>query len=147
MIDKKKYISKAGKLFGSEDAEQAALCDWLEKNNILYYAIPNGKKRHPVDAVKLKKTGVKSGVPDLCFPIPKKNFNGMYIELKKPDSFYVASDQKRWIADLRKNGYFAKVAYGWEHAKEIIEHYLNDREIKNDECGHDVSRKTIVNKA
>lgn len=146
MIDKKKYISHTGKLFGSEDAEQAALCNWLDKTKILYYAIPNGKKRHPIDAAKLKKTGVKTGVPDLCVPIANKKFHGLYLELKKQESFYVSHPQKKWIENLRQNGYFAKVAYGWEHAKEIIEHYLDDREILNDDCGHVGHCKTTFNK-
>ena len=48
------------------------------------YAIPNGGLRDVKVAVKLKREGVKRGVPDVSIPIPRDNYHGAYIEFKTP---------------------------------------------------------------
>ena len=89
----------------------------------LLYHIPNGGSRHPKEAANLKRQGVKAGVPDLCLPVPRLPYHGLYIELK--DGNNKATDhQKKWLADLRAQGYAAEVCYGWQKAAEVIETYL-----------------------
>ena len=48
----------------------------------LLYHIPNEGKRSIYYGAKLKREGLKSGVPDICLPIPKGQYGGLYIELK-----------------------------------------------------------------
>ena len=48
----------------------------------LLYHIPNEGKRSIYYGAKLKREGLKSGVPDICLPIPKGQYCGLYIELK-----------------------------------------------------------------
>ena len=82
-----------------------------------------------------RQLGVRSGVPDLCLPIPASGYHGLYIELKtvhgKP-----TDQQQRWISALNGFGYLAVVCYGWEAAKDAIIRYLGegyDRSMEPDE--------------
>ena len=48
----------------------------------LLHHIPNGGKRDARTAANLKKEGVKAGVPDMCLPVARGQYHGLYIELK-----------------------------------------------------------------
>lgn len=86
--------------------------------------IPNGGKRDSTTAKMLKAEGVKAGVPDICLPVARGKYHGMYIEMKcgknKP-----TENQLWWQVALRRQGYFAIVSYGWEDAADWILKYLN----------------------
>jgi hypothetical protein len=107
----------------SEFQEQCALCDWLDLKRVLYYAIPNGGSRHPLEAVNLKRSGVKAGVPDICIPVPRKDYCGLYIELKSKNG-KPTLNQISWVADLNTAGYKAVFCYGFDEAKKVVEEYL-----------------------
>lgn len=89
----------------------------------LLHHIPNGGKRDARTAANLKKEGVKAGVLDICLPVAKDAYCGLYIELKvgknKP-----SIKQKEWIEALKEQGYKVEVCYGWIKAREVIESYL-----------------------
>jgi len=54
----------------SEHQLQVQLARFLEvaaHPDVMWFAIPNGGKRHIRVAVRLKEEGTKRGVPDLCF--------------------------------------------------------------------------------
>ena len=113
----------------SEHDEQVALFEWSEWLTSQHprlkwmFAIPNGGKRHLGTAVKMKREGVKKGVPDIFVPIPTKTHHGLFIEMKfgynKP-SF----NQKEWLEYLGSVGYKAVVCYGFEEAMHAIGDYL-----------------------
>ena len=88
----------------SEANEQIAVIDYCELRNYPIFAIPNGGSRNQLEAANLKRQGVKSGVPDLCVPVAKHNYHGMYIEMKvgrnKP-----TDNQIKWLRMLKENGY------------------------------------------
>lgn len=69
-----------------ETTEQITLFNWAENNKhilpclSLMYHIPNEGKR--TNGAVLKAMGLKSGVPDVCLPVPSHNFNGLYLEMK-----------------------------------------------------------------
>lgn len=92
----------------------------------LLYAIPNGGKREPATAARLKATGVKRGFPDVGLPIPKLGFAGMFIEMKKANGTMnnVDDPQTVWHTDLTEQGYYVVVAFGWKQAVELITEYL-----------------------
>ena len=48
----------------------------------LLHHIPNGGSRNQLEARNLKLQGVKSGVPDICLPVPRGKYHGLYIEMK-----------------------------------------------------------------
>jgi hypothetical protein len=114
-----------------EAEEQEALFLWADLQACIYpellamYAIPNGGSRHKIEAYNLKKQGVKAGLPDICLPIRRKGFIGLYIELKVGKN-KTSEHQEKWIERLRKHGHRVEVCYGWEKAKDIILDYLKN---------------------
>ena len=114
----------------SEHVEQVRLFTWAHYARgthpalSLLYAIPNGGARHPVVAAKLKAEGVKRGVPDICLPVARGKWHGLYIELKRQRGTRPSDDQIMWIASLSNAGYRAVWCRGWEAAREVIENYL-----------------------
>ena len=90
----------------------------------LLYAIPNGGKRSIKTARMLKATGVKAGVPDMCLPVPRYPYHGLYIELKRRKGGRVSEKQSEWLQDLRKEGYKTCVCYGSDETIQVIEDYL-----------------------
>ena len=75
-------------------------------------------------AARLKAAGVKSGVPDICLPVPRAGYHGLYIELKRQKGGRISPEQTEWIDALIKQGYCAAVCRGWEAAREEILRYL-----------------------
>lgn len=79
-----------------EDDLQMAEVEYVEAQYPQYadilIAIPNGGSRikkkdkkgkwYSPEAVRLKKMGVKPGVLDLLFPLPRRGFHGLWIENK-----------------------------------------------------------------
>lgn len=117
-------VRKAKTAIPTEDQEQIKLATWLDKNNILYFAIPNGGRRSLLEGIKFKRSGVKAGVPDLCIPIPTKRYHGLWIELKRIKGGALSKEQQRWLNDLREKGYCAEVSKGFEAAKDLVLDYL-----------------------
>lgn len=109
----------------SEDQEQIKLATWLTKQGIKFYAIPNGGLRRLSEAVKFKRTGVQSGVPDICVPLPSGSYHGLYIELKRAKGGKLSDNQVYWLSFLREKGYYAECAHGFDEAREIVTHYLS----------------------
>lgn len=113
-----------------EEDEQIALFRWAawQANSTpelrLLYHVPNGGSRHKAEAARLKAAGVKSGVPDICLPVPRAGYHGLYIELKRQKGGRISPEQTEWIAALIKQGYCAAVCRGWEAAREEILRYL-----------------------
>jgi hypothetical protein len=113
----------------SESTEQQALFQWAAYNEAkmpelrLLHAIPNGGKRDKITAAILKGEGVKSGVPDVCLPVARQGFHGLYIEMKV-DKNKPTENQMWWMCRLSEQGYKVKVCWGWEEAKREIEAYL-----------------------
>lgn len=115
-----------------EANEQEALFRWaafihgrFPEIDLLYH-IPNGGSRNRMEAANLKRQGVKAGVPDLCLPVARSGFNGLYIEMKAEKNT-TTEKQEEWILALRRQGYAAEVCYGWERAAEVITKYLEGR--------------------
>ena len=112
-----------------ELAEQIAVFQWAEFAKRKYpqlaflYAIPNGGSRHIAEAVNLKKSGTKSGVPDICLPVIRGEYGALYIEMKS-DKGKASPQQTVWIDYLNTNGYKAVVCRGSGEAIDIILKYL-----------------------
>lgn len=115
-----------------EDAEQRIIFQWAAMETAarpelgLLYAIPNGGKRAIKTAIALKAQGVKSGVPDMCLPVAREGYHGLYIELKRQKGGTVSETQKSWITALEGQGYKAVVCKGAEDAIRTIKEYLNN---------------------
>lgn len=122
----------------SEHEEQVTLFQWADLYSTWYpelqllFAIPNGaklpyrrdgKKRVTPQGLRLKKEGMKKGVPDICLPVARKGWHGLYIELKF-DKNRPTPEQEWWLNRLTENGYLAVAAWGFEEAKDVIVEYL-----------------------
>lgn len=114
----------------SEGDEQEALFEWASIKTAalpelaLLFHIPNGEYRDKGTAAKLKRQGVKAGVPDLFLPVARGGYHGLFVELKRTNGGTVSNSQKQWIKELEKKGYAAGVCHGWLSASRVIEQYL-----------------------
>ncbi len=129
---------------GSEAGEQTALFCWAATARKDYpelewlYAIPNGGARGDARSAmirggQLKAQGVKAGVSDICLPVKRGPWSGLYIELKRVSlrpvrqgsSGGVTGDQARFGAFVLRQGYGFAVCYGWAEARDTIQGYLD----------------------
>ena len=114
-----------------EAQEQKALFAWAELSMGKYpelrwmYHITNEGKRSKAHGAELVRQGLKKGVPDICLPVPKGKYHGLYIEMKRIGET-LSDDQKEWGQGLANNGYcFYTADKGWEDAAKAIQWYLN----------------------
>ena len=68
---------------------------------------------------------MKPGVPDLCLPVARGGYHGLYIELKRAVGGILSDEQKWWIDELKSQGYAAIVCHGAEEAIRTIKEYLS----------------------
>ena len=112
-----------------ESNEQQALFQWSKLMQAKYpelsllHAIGNGGKRNVIEAARMKREGVLAGVSDIMLPVARNGFHGLYIELKVGKG-KASDNQKWWIAETTKQGYYSTVCYGWVEVSEAIKKYL-----------------------
>lgn len=114
-----------------EHDEQVAVIKWAQamtrtcSDLALLHAVPNGGARNEAVGGKLKAEGVRAGVPDLCLPVPRDTWHGLYIEMKRRTGGQVRQAQRWWIDQLRSQGYRVAVCEGSDEAIELLEEYLD----------------------
>lgn len=91
----------------TEAQEQMTLFSWAAMQsgkypelNLLYH-VPNDGSRHKAEAGRLRAEGVKAGVPDLCLPVARGQYHGLYIELKRQRGGRT-SDHQSEVAHMTK---------------------------------------------
>lgn len=118
----------------TESEEQQTLFQWAERLCFRYpelallYHIPNEGKRSMSTGRKLKREGLKSGIPDIHLPIARGQYHSLYIELKRKKGSSTTTAQKTWQQLLNKYGNKAVICYGWEEAARVLEDYLEKKE-------------------
>lgn len=134
---KEKKPAKSPKIpIPTESEEQQALFRWAEWASGQYpelkllYHIPNEGKRSKGTGGRMRAEGLKKGVPDLCLPVPRGKYHGLYIEMKRVEGGKLSDDQKEWIFNLSRQGYCAERCDGWQKAAELIVAYLNQGEFE-----------------
>ncbi len=119
----------------TEAEEQKALFNWAAHmmgtwpELELMYHTPNEGKRSPKQGYVMKQEGLKKGVPDICLPVPRGKYHGLYIELKRLNGGRKTHEQKYYINALRQLGYAAEFRNGWQAAAELIVKYLEGSEL------------------
>ncbi len=88
------------------------------------FAIPNGELRHKAVAMKLKKQGVKKGVPDIMLPVKTSMYGGLFIEMKRAGKGRLSEEQQKYIDFLHKNNYKIEICFSWQAAVSAITNYL-----------------------
>ena len=126
---------------------QSAFFSWAQLQTACYpelalmFAIPNGGKREKRQdkkgrwfsptAQKLKKEGVKRGIPDIFLPCARGGSHGLFIEMKSHDG-KVSPEQASVHKLLREEGYAVAVCYSLDSAIVLITWYLMDIPISED---------------
>ena len=93
----------------SEQAEQEIFLLWfrMQYKNVLIFHIPNGAGVGIKLGIKLKKTGVVPGIPDLHIPQWK-----LWIEMKRQQGGKVSNEQKDIIQHLESIGHEVIIGKG-----------------------------------
>lgn len=84
----------------------------------------NGELRHPGVAGILKAMGVRPGTPDLIFPVPRRGFHGMALELKRKGG-KLSDYQREWLKALANQGWHTEIAYSYEEAIKMLDWYYH----------------------
>lgn len=114
----------------TESVEQQHLFNWVNfqlgrfPELALLYHVPNGGSRRKSEAGRFRAEGVKAGVPDLCLPVARGGYHGLYIEMKRIKGSKTSEEQKAWLACLKAQGYFVALCKGWEAASRVITSYM-----------------------
>lgn len=120
-----------GRKLNEADHQTLVVC-WAKKMSLagreeldLMFHVPNGEKRDAATASKLKRLGVKAGVPDLLLPLASKcgKFNNLWIEMKYGDG-KASETQEKWHRSLERSGGRVVVAWDWKNAVEAICEHL-----------------------
>lgn len=133
MLDKRRRARNKPKP-ASEGEEQEALFTWARiamskyPELALMHHIPNGGSRTPWEARAFKRRGVVAGVPDVCLPVARGGYHGLYIELKRIGG-KTSGEQNEFMDLLNEQRYCVMVCEGWEVAKCVIEDYLREDQI------------------
>ena len=124
-------------LIPHEDIEQGLLIEWTSyqlgsyPELALLFHIPNeAGTRTLKDTMRLKKLGVKAGVPDLFLPVARWGWHGLFIEMKRQKGGRVSEAQEKWLKSLVEQGYLVRVCNGFDEAKKSILMYLTGSEKK-----------------
>lgn len=119
------------KITPSEHDMQVAVIDWCRANEgrcpglKLIYAIPNGGYRHIATAKKLKREGVRAGVPDLHLPVARQGHHGLWIEMKSRGG-KISPAQDAWHGALTVYGHRVVICWSVEAAIKTIKDYLDN---------------------
>jgi len=127
----------------TEDEHQELIFEWVDSHLDTYpllkllYANMNGVRRSKRYTAKLKRRGLKSGIPDMFLPVARHGFHGLYIELKRPktkdhNAGIMSTSQKMWNRELMDQGYACMIAYGHQEVISLFEHYFAEPEGSND---------------
>ena len=109
-----------------EDNLQKQVARYLDLNKVLWCHVANERKTSFQAGKRLKDKGVKSGVPDCLVFNQKGAYKGLALELKiKPNK--PNENQKKWLLELSLLGWFCKIAYSFDEAKEIIDNYISEK--------------------
>ncbi len=119
----------------SEYQEQGAVIDWWWKAHKSYglpifalYSVPNGAYLASgyAGASMLKKTGMRSGTPDLILDVARRSFHGLRIEMKSENG-EESEAQKEFGRYLESAGYRFIFSYGSAPAIAEIKDYLGQQ--------------------
>jgi len=108
-----------------ESRTQIACVSWFYQQYPKYvlFAIPNGGKRGKLEAVIMKKEGVRPGVGDLFLMCPGKGYHGLFIEMKT-DKGTQSDAQKEFQELAMKYGYKYGVCRTLESFMKAVNDYL-----------------------
>jgi len=124
-----------------EEEEQIALLRWVDEVAVrevpllrLLYHIPNGKYRSKAGAGRLKAMGVRPGCPDLHWPLARRGYHGMWLELKAQGR-RADANQRAMHALLAHAGHYVGTYQGWLAAATALCWYIDRPDLFPDTTG------------
>lgn len=114
----------------SESEEQQKLFQWasiaaklLDLDGLeLMFHVPNEGLRSLSMGRKMKAEGLKKGVADICLPVPRGQYHGLFFEMKAKDG-KLTKEQIDFLKGVKKQGYATWVCYSAEEAINLITKY------------------------
>jgi Holliday junction resolvase len=94
----------------------------LRYKDFLIFSVPNGGSRNKIEAIKLKRTGLLAGIPDLICLMPNKKV--VFIEMKKRKNGKLTLSQKVIFPIIESFGFDILICEGFEEALIKFENYL-----------------------
>ena len=112
----------------SEQSIQETVVQYLTVKGFRRYIIfiPNEGARTLSYGTKLGKMGLRKGASDLFIAVARKDFHGMFLELKSANG-KLRPSQREFLADMEEQKYFTAVCYSIDSAIEMIDFYLFDK--------------------
>lgn len=122
-----------------EESLQIAICRYLKLQypEVMFTAESSGIKLTIGQAVKAKKQrNPERGLPDLIILEPNSVFHGLCLELKSKSPLLKNGElsqnkhiqaQSMTLNKLISKGYLCSFVWTFDHAKKIIDSYMNDR--------------------
>lgn len=110
-----------------EQLTQIHIMNWLKTYHPeiekYTYHFANERKCTPQQGLLLKNMGVKRGVSDIFIAVPRGDKSGLWLELKAGKG-RLSKEQRKFLADMREQGYAATWTTGHHDAKQAIINYL-----------------------
>jgi hypothetical protein len=103
-----------------EDEIQRAVCHHIRLRGVrglVWFAVPNGGKRQPIEASIMKGLGVRAGVADLILVHRGQPFA---LELKA-DKGRPSVEQMTFMSDFNAAGGYARIVHGLDRALQTLE--------------------------
>lgn len=88
---------------------------------------PNGGSRDAATGAKLKRMGVRKGIPDVLFLQPRGEYNFFVADMKWGDNV-LTPEQKAWFSMFSRAGALCVVAYSAGEMFDLFIGYLNSAE-------------------
>lgn len=89
----------------------------------VFFAIPNGGSRNPIEARNMKVQGTLSGVADLILLKPSNGYGALCIEMKS-ESGRQSQSQKEFQSAAQQAGNQYVVCRSFDEFKQSVEEYL-----------------------
>ena len=102
---------------------------WLHASangSIISFSRNNAGQAFSRQGKRAKDTGVKKGIPDLNWPIPRGPYHGCWIELKRPEAkapVHLEDEQITCLEFLAARGYFVAFANDCTTAVQLLLRY------------------------
>jgi len=121
-----------------EETLHIAICNYIKIQHprVLFTSESSGIRVSIYQAKKLKSMRSCAGLPDIMIFEPRKNYYGMFLEVKREGTIIYKKDgdmraddhlkeQEEILHRLKQRGYFAEFVVGFEQAKAMIDYYLS----------------------
>ena len=118
----------------TEYASCVGVAEWWALTHRMF-GIPEGLLIHipmssnnPRAAFHAKRMGARKGIPDYMLCVPNQTYHGLFIEMKSATGA-LRPEQKAMALTLGNQGYAVRMCRSAQEARNLIENYLNNKEI------------------